>query len=152
MRIYCPTFVPGNPIPSKYSCEGENISFPLTWKEIPDGAESLAIIMDDPDAPAVTWVHWLIYNIPVNIAGLPENIKPEKSPPDSSLQGRNSWNKIGYGGPCPPFGTHRYYVKLYALDCLLEQEAGLSKKSLLKAMQGHVLEEAQMFGTYKKSR
>lgn len=150
MRIFSPEFHSGNPIPSKYTCDGLDISFPLNWEKIPDGTRSLAIIMDDPDAPSMTWVHWVIYNIPPAQTGLPENVTREEVLPDGSLNGRNSANRSGYGGPCPPSGTHRYFVKLYALDCILDQKAGLSKDELLDAMEGHVLEETQMYGTYSR--
>ena len=151
MKIYSPVFNAEDPIPSKYTCQGENISFPLEWEGIPDTTKTLAIIFDDPDAPGMTWVHWVIYNIPASLSGLPENIPPEEVLPNYGLHGLNSWRKIGYGGPCPPFGTHRYFTRLYALDCPLPLKAGLAKKDLIDAMMGSILEEAQMYGTYKKN-
>lgn len=151
MKIYSPAFNAKDSIPSKYTCQGQNISFPLKWEGIPDDAKTLAIIFDDPDAPGMTWIHWVIYNIPASLSGLPENIPPKEVLPDLGLQGTNSWRKIGYGGPCPPSGTHRYFTKLYALDNPLPVKAGLSKKALLDTMQGSILEETQMYGTYKKN-
>lgn len=139
-------------IPQKYTCDGENISPPLTWKNIPSGTKSIAIINDDPDAPVGTWVHWVIYNIPPNISGLPEGIKPIEKLPDGTMQGRNSWGKIGYGGPCPPSGVHRYFFKIYALDKMLDLKPGATKEELLKAMKGHILAEGQFYGKYSRKK
>lgn len=139
-------------ISQKYTCDGENISPPLTWKNIPSGTKSIAIINDDPDAPVGTWVHWVIYNIPPNISGLPEGIKPIEKLPDGTMQGRNSWGKIGYGGPCPPSGVHRYFFKIYALDKMLDLKPGATKEELLKAMKGHILAEGQFYGKYSRKK
>lgn len=139
-------------IPQKYTCDGENISPPLTWKNIPSGTKSIAIINDDPDAPVGTWVHWVIYNIPPNISGLPEGIKPIEKLPDGTMQGRNGWGKIGYGGPCPPSGVHRYFFKIYALDKMLDLKPGATKEELLKAMKGHILAEGQFYGKYSRKK
>lgn len=139
-------------IPQKYTCDGENISPPLSWKNIPSGTKSIAIINDDPDAPVGTWVHWVIYNIPPTANGLPENIKPMEKLPDGTLQGRNSWGKIGYGGPCPPSGVHRYFFKIYALDKVLDLKPGATKEELLKAMKGHILAEGQFYGKYSRKK
>ncbi|MDO9128697.1 MAG: YbhB/YbcL family Raf kinase inhibitor-like protein [Anaerolineales bacterium] len=143
-------FTQGNLIPAQYTCTGEDISPPLAWDEPPAGTQSLALIMDDPDAPAGTWVHWVIYNTPASAGSLPENVPPDAKLADGSLQGKNSWGKPGYGGPCPPSGTHRYFFKLYALDAVLTLASGVTKAELLTAMEGHILGYAELMGTYHK--
>ncbi len=143
-----PAFGHGQPIPAVYTCKGRDISPPLTWSDLPQGTKSLALIMDDPDAPIGTWVHWVIYNIPSTRTGLEEAIPSEERLADGSLQGKNSWRRIGYGGPCPPSGTHRYYFRLYALDSMLSLAPGATKEQLLQAMQGHILTEAEWMGTF----
>ncbi len=143
-----PAFGHGQPIPAVYTCKGRDISPPLTWSDLPQGTKSLALIMDDPDAPIGTWVHWVIYNIPSTRTGLEEAIPSEERLADGSLQGKNSWRRIGYGGPCPPSGTHRYYFRLYALDSMLSLAPGATKEQLLQAMQGHILAEAEWMGTF----
>jgi hypothetical protein len=127
-------------IPVKYTCDGENISPPLTWSDPPEGTVGFALINDDPDAPAGTWVHWLLFNIPAGSRGLEEAVPDAPELPDGSRHGENSWGRLNYGGPCPPSGTHRYFFKLYALD----------KQELLDAMEGHVLEQAELMGTYTR--
>ncbi len=148
-----PVFENGGMIPEKYSCDGENISPPLEWKHSPSGTKSLALICDDPDAPAHVWVHWVVYDIPASASRLTENInKKEKklaAPLEGALQGVNSSGKTGYSGPCPPGGTHRYFFKLYALDTVLKKE-NLDKVQLLNAMKGHVLEETELMGKYQR--
>jgi len=146
-------FGAGQAIPAKYTCTGQDVSPPLSWTDPPPGTQSLALIMDDPDAPAGVWVHWVIYNLPVTSRGLPEAV-PARQPelPDGSRQGVNSWNRSGYGGPCPPSGTHRYVFKLYALDTVLSLPAVASKAQLLNAMQGHILAQAELMGTYAKPK
>lgn len=135
----------------KYTCKGEDISPPLSWMAVPKGTKSFALICDDPDAPLMTWVHWVIYDIPADVTGLYEGIPKEDMLPDGTKQGRNDFKKIGYGGPCPPpGGPHRYYFKLYALDTMLNLEAGITKKELLRAMEGHILEEAHLIGKFKR--
>lgn len=143
-----PAFGHGQPIPAVYTCKGRDISPPLTWSDLPQGTKSLALIMDDPDAPMGTWVHWVIYNIPSTRTGLEEAIPSEERLADGSLQGKNSWRRIGYGGPCPPSGTHRYYFRLYALDSMLSLAPGATKEQLLQAMQGHILAQAEWMGTF----
>jgi Raf kinase inhibitor-like YbhB/YbcL family protein len=152
ISIMSSAFENAGQIPTKYTCDGENVSPPLSWKNLPSGTKSIAIINDDPDAPMGTWVHWVIYNIPANSSGLPENIKPLEKLPDGTMQGRNSWGKIGYGGPCPPSGTHRYFFKIYALDKVLELKPGATKEELLKAMKGHIIGEGQFYGKYSRKR
>lgn len=143
-------FEDGAPIPRKYSCDGEDISPALSWDNLPAGTQSLALIMDDPDAPRGTWVHWVVYDIPPESAGFAENVSATGDGPGGGKQGNNSWKRIGYGGPCPPGGTHRYYFKLYALDTVLGLEAGATKGRLLKAMEGHVLDQGQLMGTFSR--
>ena len=143
-------FAEGEPIPSKYTCDGEDISPPLQWRDVPEGTRSFALIADDPDAPRGTWDHWLLYNLPAEARNLPEGVPAEAELSDGSRHGQNSWSRLGYGGPCPPSGTHRYFFKLYALDTLLELDAGASKERLSQAMEGHVLAEAVLMGVYTR--
>lgn len=148
-------FAHGQPIPEKYTADGDDLSPPLSWSGLPEGTQELALICDDPDAPRGTWVHWVIYKIPADVSGLPEGIAKTQRPgqPAGVLQGKNSWpegRNIGYGGPDPPSGKHRYYFKLYALDTALGVEPGLDKASLVGAMEGHVLGEGQLMGTYQR--
>jgi Raf kinase inhibitor-like YbhB/YbcL family protein len=139
-------FAQGERIPTKYTCNGEDISPPLQWSNPPQGAQSFALIMDDPDAPVGTWVHWVLFNLPANIQELPE----QATPPTGSQEGRNSWGRTGYGGPCPPSGTHRYFFKLYALDTTADLTSSADKTRLLKAMEGHILAQAEVMGTYSR--
>lgn len=139
-------------IPAKYTCQGADVSPPLTWSGVPAGTKSLALIVDDPDAPdpaapKMTWVHWVLYNIPPTTEGLPEAVK---TLPAGTREGLNDWQRTGYGGPCPPIGRHRYFHKLYALDVVLPDLKHPTKTQLEKAMAGHILGEAQLIGTYQK--
>ena len=143
-------FQPGELIPKKYTCDGEEVSPPIAWSDVPKQTKSIALISDDPDAPRGTWVHWVIFNIPADSKGLPENIQPRSTSPDGSRQGMNDSREIGYGGPCPPSGTHRYYFKVYALNTTPTLESGATKAQLLKAMEGHILGEGEVMGTYKR--
>jgi len=143
-------FVQGKPIPRQYTCDGQDISPPLSWSDPPAGTRSLALIADDPDAPVGVWVHWVLYNLPAESRGLPEAVPADAELADGSRHGRNSWRRPGYGGPCPPRGTHRYFFKLYALDTVLDLRAGADKGQLLKAMEGHVLAQAELMGTYAR--
>lgn len=152
MNITSPAFTEGGMIPAKYTCDGKDISPPLEWKNAPAGTKSFALISDDPDAPMGTWVHWVIYNIPADVTKLDEGVQPEKEFKNRMRQGSNSWPRIGYGGPCPPSGTHRYFFKLYALDTLLDLKPGATKEQLLQAMKGHTLAEAQLMGKYRRQR
>jgi Raf kinase inhibitor-like YbhB/YbcL family protein len=154
MDIDSNVFELAGPMPSVYTCEGENISPPLNFKNVPAHAKSLVLIMDDPDAPdpkapKMTWDHWLLYNMPSTTKGLPEKVATNHLPA-GTLLGLNSWKATGYGGPCPPIGSHRYYFKLYALDVMLPDLHQPNKTQLLKAMEGHVVSEAQWMGTYQK--
>ena len=137
-------------IPKQYSCDGINTSPPLLWSGIPDDTKSLALILDDPDAPAGTWVHWIIFNMPPNLKGLQEGVLPLKDFSHDTKQGLNDFKKIGYGGPCPPSGTHRYFFKLYALDTKISLEGGATKKDLENSMKGHVIAQAELIGKYKR--
>ncbi len=147
-------FVNGGEIPSKLTCEAEDLSPQLSWEGVPDEAESLVLIVDDPDAPdpeapKTTWVHWVLYNLPAGSGGLPEGTT-HKDLPSGTKEGLNDWIRTGYGGPCPPIGRHRYFFKLYALDTLLEFKAHPTKAEVEAAMNGHVIERCELIGTYKK--
>lgn len=143
-------FVAGGAIPAKYTCNGEGTSPPLEWTSPPTGAQSLALVVDDPDAPNGTFVHWVIYDLPPDVRGLPEGVPADESLPDGSFNGNNGAGRLGYTGPCPPSGTHHYHFKLYALDVKLDAAAGWSKDQLLAAMQGHILAQAELVGLYSK--
>ncbi len=152
MIITSSAFSHNGAIPKAYTCEGRDISPPLAWKGIPGTARSLVLIVDDPDAPdpqapRMTWVHWVLYNLPVGISGLPE---AARSLPGGALEGLNDWKRTGYGGPCPPIGRHRYFHKLYALDVVLPDLGRPTTKALEQAMKGHIVAEAQLVGTYQK--
>ncbi len=144
MKVISSAFKNGEAIPEKYTCDGMDLSPPLTFKDIPVAAVTLALIADDPDAPGGTWVHWLVWNMDPSVDGISqgEAIKGEK--------GKNDFGRLTYGGPCPPRGTHRYYFKLYALDKQLNLKEGSSKKELEKAMEGHIIEEAHLMGIYSR--
>lgn len=150
MEIKSTAFKEGGMIPAKYTCDGVNVSPPLSWSNFPKETKSFSLICDDPDAPMGTWVHWVIYDMPVGITQLPENIASQRELARGGKQGANDFRKIGYGGPCPPGGEHRYYFKLYALDGTTDLKPGATKEQLLKAMQGHILAEAQLVGKYKR--
>ena len=150
IKVTSAAFENGGMIPRKYTCDGEDISPSLEWGALPEGTASLALISDDPDAPMGTWVHWVLFNLPPETRTLPEKIPALKNLPDGSLQGTTDFRRIGYGGPCPPGGTHRYYFKLYALDSLLDLKAGATKKEVEKAMKGHILGQGTLMGTYKR--
>lgn len=152
--IMSPSFTRNEEIPARYTCDSVNISPPLTWTGVPAGTKSLVLIVDDPDAPnpeapRMTWVHWVLYNIPPDATGLPEGIVAEGLPP-GTLQGLNDWHHTGYQGPCPPIGKHRYFFKLYALDILLPDMKRPVKAALEKAMQGHVLVRSELIGLYQR--
>lgn len=152
MKLTSSAFTEGGMIPKKYTCDGDDFSPPLAWSDVPAGARSLALIADDPDAPVGTWVHWVAFNLPSGGGGLPAGIRAEKQLPGGGIQGTNSWRRIGYGGPCPPGGTHRYFFKLYALDSRLSLGNNAAAKDLQAAMKGHVLAEAQTMGRYQRAK
>jgi len=153
LSITSESFAAQGEIPRKYTCEGDDVSPPLSWSGAPAGTKSLALIVDDPDAPdpkapRMTWVHWVLYNLPPTAAGL---AKAVKTLPAGTQSGKNDWGRAGYGGPCPPIGRHRYFHKLYALDTLLEGLATPTKAELERAMAGHILGQAELVGTYIKT-
>src|SRR5712692_1015859 len=151
IKLTSVAFKDGGPIPRAYTCDGVNISPPLEWSGAPKTAKTIAIVCDDPDAPAGTWVHWVLYNLPADRLGMVENVPTTDNVPGGGLQGTNDFQKIGYGGPCPPSGTHRYFFKLYALDSELPLKPGATKADLEKAMEGHVVTQGQLMGTYRRS-
>ena len=140
----------GDLIPTKYTCDDQDISPPLEWRDPPEGTRSFALICDDPDAPVGTWVHWVLYNLPASTRDLPEAVPSDSDLSDGGRHGQNSWRRPGYGGPCPPGGTHRYFFKLYALDAELDLAAGASKEQLLAAMNGHELASTETMGMYSR--
>ncbi len=145
-------FANGQSIPAKYSCVGKNISPALAWTEPPAGIKSFALIVDDPDAPMGTWVHWVLFNIPADRRILQEDlpITGKNVDPNAIYVGKNSSGNIRYDGPCPPSGTHRYYFKLYALDTTLSLQSGATKEQVLKEMKGHILAQGELMGTFSK--
>jgi Raf kinase inhibitor-like YbhB/YbcL family protein len=150
IKVSSASFEEGEMIPAKHTCDGEDISPPLAWDSIPEGTKTLALVCDDPDAPMGTWVHWVLFNLPADISELTEDIPPERELESGAKQGTNDFRRIGYGGPCPPGGTHRYYFKLYALDAELDLEPGARKQQVLEAMEGHILAEGQLMGKYSR--
>lgn len=151
-----PAFVAGHDIPSDYTCEGGDVSPRLDWTGAPPGTKSFALIVDDPDAPdpaapKMTWVHWVLYNLPADAKRLDEATEHDDLPP-GTLEGKNDWKRTGYGGPCPPIGRHRYFFKLYALDAALPDLKHPTKAQLEAAMEGHVLAKAELMGVYQKAR
>ncbi|MGC8830205.1 MAG: YbhB/YbcL family Raf kinase inhibitor-like protein [Verrucomicrobiia bacterium] len=151
MQLKSSAFANGQPIPVKYTGQGKDISPPLEWSDAPAGTKSFAIISDDPDAPVGVWVHWVIYDIPANVTKLDENVPTKETLPTGAKQGINDFGNVGYGGPMPPPGKpHRYFFKLYALDTVLNLKPRASKQELLRAMQGHILAQAELMGTYQR--
>jgi Raf kinase inhibitor-like YbhB/YbcL family protein len=153
LSITSGAFPPGGEIPRKYTCDGDDVAPPLAFAGVPEGTRSLALIVDDPDAPdpaapKMTWVHWVLYNLPADTSGLPEAVAAGALPA-GTLEGLNDWHRTGYGGPCPPIGRHRYFFKLYALDTVLPNLNRPTKAKLEQAMRGHVLEQATLMGTYQ---
>ena len=154
MKLTSPNFESNGDIPGQYTCDGEDISPALAWSDAPAGTKSFALIVDDPDAPdpanpRMTWVHWVLYNLPADAGGLPENVA-NATLPTGTLQGVNDWGRTGYGGPCPPVGKHRYFHKLYALDTILPDLSQPKKGQLEKAMEGHILDQAELVGLYAR--
>jgi Raf kinase inhibitor-like YbhB/YbcL family protein len=144
MKLISPAFENNNGMPSEYTCDGPNIAPELNIEDVPENTKSLALIMDDPDAPAGTWVHWVVWNIPSDTRTIAKGTEPQ------GTLGTTSFGKQGYGGPCPPSGTHRYFFKLYALDTTLALKDGSTKEQLEHAMDGHIIEEVELMGTYKR--
>jgi Raf kinase inhibitor-like YbhB/YbcL family protein len=155
LTISSPDFTQGGAIPAVFTCQGKDISPELAWSGVPAAAKSLALIVDDPDAPdpakpKMVYVHWVLYNLTPQATGLPQAVASAALPP-GTREGTNDWHRTGYGGPCPPIGRHRYFFKLYALDTVLPDVGAATKKELLDAMQGHVIEQAELVGTYQKT-
>ena len=150
-RLTSTAFEEREAIAERYTCDGEDVSPPLRWTGVPEGAVSVALIVDDPDAPRGTWVHWVLYSLPADVTELPEGVSTTAVTAESAINGENDFGDLGYGGPCPPRGDpHRYFFKLYALDSALDLESGDEKEELLKAMEGHVVTETSLMGTYKR--
>lgn len=149
-KLTSPHFQEGEPIPSAFSCDGQDVSPELNWDGVPPNTVSLVLIMDDPDSPGGTWDHWVLFNIPAERNELSDGIEPREQLDDGSVHGSNSWGQLGYGGPCPPDGTHRYFFQLYTLDMMPDLPVGTSKADLLQAVDGHVLGEAVLMGTYSR--
>jgi Raf kinase inhibitor-like YbhB/YbcL family protein len=147
MELTSTAFDQGEPIPVRYTCDGEDISPPLVWSDPPPGTQSLALIMDDPDAPGGTWDHWIAFNLP---AEMRELSKATSAADINAAFGENSWGRSNYGGPCPPGGTHRYFFKLYALDTTLSLDGSANKRQVLAAMDGHILAETELMGTFRR--
>ena len=149
LELKTTAFAPGGAIPKKFTCDGPDVSPALTWTEPPAGTQSFALVMDDPDAPVGTWVHWVLYDLPAGARELAENVPKSEELASGARQGRNDFRKIGYGGPCPPPGpAHRYFFKLYALDAKLNLKAGTTKADVEKTMKGHILAQAELVGRY----
>ena len=143
MTLTSPAFAEGEPIPLQFSCDGDDLSPELAWAGIPTGTASLVLIMDDPDAPVGTWDHWILFDIPADLTGLAQG-------GTAGTDGNNSWNRTGYGGPCPPSGTHRYFFKLYAVDIILDLAVGTTRGVLEAAIEGHILGYVELMGTYTR--
>ena len=150
IKITSSAFDDGGMIPPKYTCDSDDISPPLQWEGVPEAAQSIALICDDPDAPVGTWVHWVLFKLPADTRKLPENVPTDQTLPSGAKQGNNDWGRIGYGGPCPPSGTHRYFFKIYALDTEIDLSPGATKSQLLQAMEGHILAQGQLIGKYQR--
>jgi len=156
LQLSSSAFSHGEAIPREYTCDGEGVSPPLTWSGLPPGTNSLALIVDDPDAPdpaapKMTWVHWILYDLPPSLSSLPRGVAPDELPP-GTREGGNDWKRTGYGGPCPPVGRHRYFHKLYALDMVLPDLHRPTRAKLEAAMRTHVIAQATLIGTYEKGR
>jgi Raf kinase inhibitor-like YbhB/YbcL family protein len=150
IQITSSAFAEGGMIPRAYTCDDKDVSPDLSWTGIPGGTKTLALICDDPDAPVGTWVHWVLFNIPPAETGLAAEIAPDPILGNGARHGTNDFGRLGYGGPCPPGGTHRYFFKLYALDIELDLDSGATKARLEEAMQGHILAEGQLMGKYSR--
>ena len=150
IQLTSEAFSDGTMIPKRFTCDGEDLSPPLSWSDLPTETAFLALICDDPDAPVGTWDHWVLFNIPASATGLPVNVPAKATLDDGSVHGNNSWGRLGYGGPCPPGGTHRYFFKLYALDIALNLKTGATKSQLVKAMEGNILDQGQLMGKYRR--
>jgi len=151
LQLTSSAFAEGGAIPARHTCDGADLSPGLAWRGAPAGTQSFALICDDPDAPAGTWVHWVVYNLPAGLSELGEHVPTSESLPNGARQGSNDFGRIGYGGPCPPRGKpHRYFFKLHALDTALDLKPKATKQDVVGAMQGHVLAETHLMGTYQR--
>ncbi len=150
LRLESAAFPAGKPIPAAYTADGRDVSPPLSWSGVPPDAKSLALVCEDPDAPRGTWVHWVLYDLDPAATGLPEGIAASERPASGGVQGKNDFGRIGYGGPAPPSGTHRYFFRLYALDARTGLAPGATRRDLTRAMEGHVLAEGELMGTYSR--
>jgi len=152
LKLTSEVFDPDGMIPAQYTCEGDDMSPPLNWQGVPDEAQSLVMICDDPDAPNGTWTHWLLYNVPLSRQSLPEGVPTDPELPWGGMQGRNDSGALGYGGPCPPPGpAHHYYFRLYALDEAPDLSPGATRQQVLDAIQDHILEKTELIGRYARS-
>lgn len=151
MILTSSAFADGATIPSRHTCDGENLSPPLSWRDVPDGTVALALVVDDPDAPAGTWVHWVLFNVPASETGLSEGLSGAHILSRGTIEGTNSWGRCGYGGPCPPSGTHRYFFKLYALDGPVGLSPSATADDLVAAIERRVLAESVLMGRYARS-
>lgn len=151
LTLTSPAFPSGSEVPKQHTCDGADRSPALTWSDVPEGTKSFALIVDDPDAPAGTWVHWVVYDLPAKTTRLPQGVDPDDRLAGGGTLGMNDFHKTGYGGPCPPAGKpHRYFFRLYALDAATNLQPRATKADLIKAIEGHVLEQAELMGTYKR--
>lgn len=150
IKLTSAAFEEGGMIPAKYTCDGEDFSPPLKWDNVPAGIQSIALICDDPDAPMGTWVHWVIFNLPAEKRELAENSPDDETFPDGTRQGINDFGSIGYGGPCPPGGTHRYFFKIYALDVIIDLVSIVDKETLLREIEGHIIGQGKLMGKYQR--
>lgn len=151
LQLTTPAFKPGGDIPAQHTCDGSDRSPALNWNAPPEGTQSFALLLEDPDAPRGTWVHWVLYDLPPTERELPAGVPPERTLPSGARQGRNDFGGTGYGGPCPPPGpAHRYYFRLYALDKKLELPAGSTRAQADRSMRGHILADAELMGRYQR--
>ncbi len=152
LTVQSKAFHQNHKIPSRFTCDGDDVSPDLAWSNVPKGTESYVVIVDDPDAPKGTWVHWVVYNIPLPVTNLPQGLPHEEMLANGELQGMTDFGRVGYGGPCPPSGTHRYFFKVYALDTMLDFKAGASKSEVEAAMTGHILAQGELMGKYQRKK
>lgn len=152
IKIESRDFKEGESIPSKYTCEGLNVSPQLSWTCETEGVKTYVLIVEDPDAPGGIFTHWIVYNIPSRVNSLMENSTPAKNVPDEILMGVNDFGRIGYGGPCPPSGSHRYFFRIYGLDTAVHLDSGATKREVTKKMEGHIIARGELMGTYRKQK
>ena len=151
MILSSTAFADGEAVPQRYTCDGQDVSPPLAWRDAPAGTQTFALVVDDPDAPKGTWVHWVVFNLPASVSRLPENASGPGALPAGATEGINGWGRPGYGGPCPPSGTHRYYFRLFALDGALDLGPDATSADVARAREGHVLAEATLMGRYTRA-